>query len=137
MNVRTWLAVATLACAAHASTITTAGAETIEVYDDHGGKVAEYDARWARLAKRGVDVRVVGPCQSACTILLAHIPASRICVTPAASFGFHTAKLPEMTRRLWAGYSPGIRGWINARGGLTPEFKWMRAPDTYKFFKKC
>jgi len=114
-----------------------ARAETIEVSDDHGGPVAEYDARWAALAARGVAVRIVGPCQSACTVLLAHIPYDRICVTPQASFGFHLAHLPEATATLWAGYSAGIRAWINARGGLTPDFKWMRAPDTYRFFRKC
>ncbi len=112
-------------------------AETINVNDNHGGSVAAYDQRWAGMASRGVDVRIVGPCQSACTILLAHIPRDKICVTPAASFGFHTAKIPAMTAKLWAGYSSDIKGWINARGGLTPDFKWMGAPDTYKYFKKC
>jgi hypothetical protein len=58
-------------------------AETINAYDDHGGSVAGYDARWSELAARGVNVRIVGPCQSACTVLLA-IPNERICVTPQA-----------------------------------------------------
>ena len=30
-----------------------AHAETINVYDDHGGIVPDYDARWAALAARG------------------------------------------------------------------------------------
>ena len=114
-----------------------AKAETIDVYDNHGGSVAEYNARWAGLAARGVNVRITGPCQSACTVLLGHIPASRICVMPNASFGFHQAHLPEATATLWRGYSSGIRSWINARGGLTPDFKWMSAPDIFKFFKRC
>ena len=114
-----------------------ARAETIDVHDNHGGRVAEYDARWAANARRGVSVRIVGPCQSACTVLLRHIPRSRICVTPQASFGFHTARLPQATATLWSGYSADIRAWINRRGGLTPEFIWMRAPDIYRFFKKC
>jgi hypothetical protein len=114
-----------------------AGAETINVSDDHGGSVAEYDARWAALAARGVDVKIVGPCQSACTALLAHIPYDRICVTPQARFGFHQAHRADATATLWAGYSAGIREWINARGGLTPDFKWMGAPDTDRFFRKC
>ncbi len=54
---------------------TPAIAETINVNDNHGGSVAAYDKRWAGLAARGVDVRVVGPCQSACTILIGHISA--------------------------------------------------------------
>ena len=114
-----------------------AQAETIDVYDNHGGRVAEYDARWRAAAARGVSVRIVGPCQSACTVLLGHIPRRRICVTPEASFGFHTARLPEATATLWRAYAGDIKGWINARGGLTPDFKWMRAPDTYRYFRKC
>src|SRR5579871_4408207 len=95
-----------------------ATAETIDVFDNHGGSVAEYSARWAGLAAKGVNVRIVGPCQSACTVLLKYIPNSRICVMPQASFGFHQAHLPQMTAVLWSGYSSGIRSWINARGGL-------------------
>jgi hypothetical protein len=112
-------------------------AETIEVYDDHGGRVADYDARWARLAARGVSVKIVGPCQSACTVLLGHIPRNRICVTPQASFGFHLAKLPAATATLRWAYAPDIRAWIARHGGLTENFIWMRAPDTYRYFKKC
>ena len=40
-------------------------AETINVSDNHGGSVTQYNTRWAGLAQRGVSVRIVGPCQSA------------------------------------------------------------------------
>jgi hypothetical protein len=114
-----------------------ARAETIDVSDNHGGRVAEYDARWAAHARAGASVRIVGPCQSACTVLLGHIPRSRICVTPQASFGFHLAHLPQATATLWHAYPAGIKAWINAHGGLQRDFIWMRAPDTYRFFHKC
>ena len=114
-----------------------ARAETIDVSDNHGGSVAQYDARWAGYAARGVSVRIVGPCQSACTVLLGHIPRSRICVTPEASFGFHLAHLQQATATLWRAYPAGIKAWINQHGGLTHEFIWMRAPDVFKFFRKC
>jgi hypothetical protein len=114
-----------------------ARAETIDVYDDHGGIVPEYDAHWAELGSRGVNVRIVGPCQSACTVLLGHIPRDRICVTPEARFGFHLAKVPRSTAILWNSYDSDIRGWINAHGGLTSDFIWMGAPDIYNYFKKC
>jgi hypothetical protein len=114
-----------------------ASAATIDVNDNHGGRVAVYDARWAAAAARGDSVRIVGPCQSACTVLLGHIPRERICVTPDASFGFHLAKLPAATATLRNAYAPDIKGWIQAHGGLTENFIWMRAPDTYKYFKKC
>jgi hypothetical protein len=114
-----------------------AAAETIDVYDNHGGSVAQYNARWAGLAARGVSVRIVGPCQSACTILLGHIPRNRICVMPAARFGFHLAKRQDATQMLWAAYQADIRGWINAHGGLRKDFIWMGAPDIFRYFRRC
>ena len=112
-------------------------AETIDVSDNHGGSVAAYNARWTELARQGVNVRIVGPCQSACTVLLGRIPRSRICVTPEASFGFHLAHRADATATLRSAYSADITSWINAHGGLTQDFIWMRAPDTYRYFKKC
>jgi len=112
-------------------------ARTVDVSDDHGGSVAAYASRWSALAAQGVDVRIVGPCQSACTVLLGHIPRTRICVMPDASFGFHLANLPSATATLWAAYAPDIRGWIGAHGGLTHNFIWMRAPDIYRYFRRC
>ena len=114
-----------------------ARSETIDVYDNHGGRVVEYNARWAGYAQRGVSVRVIGPCKSACTILIGHIPRNRICVTPAARFGFHLAKLPHATAMIWNAYPADIKGWINARGVLQRDFHWMRAPDTFRYFKRC
>ena len=114
-----------------------ARSETIDVYDNHGGRVADYNVEWAMRAQQGASVRIVGPCQSACTVLLGHIPRSRICVTEQASFGFHLANLPQATATLWAAYPADVKAWINARGGLTKDFKWMSAPDVFKYFKKC
>jgi hypothetical protein len=114
-----------------------ARAETVDISDNHGGSVMAYDARWAAYAARGLDVRIVGPCQSACTVLLGHIPRQKICVTPQASFGFHLANKPQATATLEQGYAPDIKAWIAQHGGLTHDFIWMRAPDTYRYFHKC
>jgi hypothetical protein len=114
-----------------------ARSETVDVYDAHGGSVVQYEAKWREYAARGVSVRIVGPCQSACTVLLGHIPRSRICVTPSASFGFHLARRPDATATLWSAYQSDIRTWINRHGGLKYEFIWLRAPDIFRFFRKC
>jgi hypothetical protein len=111
--------------------------QIIDVYDDHGGVVSEYDAHWAQEAAQGVSVRIVGPCQSACTVLLGHIPRERICVMPEARFGFHLAGFERSTQILWSAYAPDIRQWIDDHGGLTHEFIWMSAPDIYRYFRKC
>jgi hypothetical protein len=130
-------AAAAVFCISLAMTVPAARAETIDVNDNHGGRVAEYDRQWAGNALRGVSVRIAGPCQSACTVLLGHIPRGRICVTPEARFGFHLAKLPQATARLWAAYPPDIKAWINAHGGLQADFIWMGAPDVFKYFRRC
>jgi hypothetical protein len=72
-------------------------------------------------------------------LLLAHIPRSKICVMPAASFGFHQALRPEMTT-LWNGYPSDVKAWITQHGGLQAPrttLIWLRAPGTYKFFHRC
>lgn len=114
-----------------------ARAETVDVFDNHGGSVAEYDDRWSALAARGVSVRIVGPCQSACTVLLGHIPRERICVMPDAAFGFHLAHLRSATATLWNAYQPDFRAWIEAHGGLQRDFIWLRAPEIFQYFAKC
>jgi hypothetical protein len=137
-RVLSWLKAPQLLLAAIMSILAVpALAETIDVSDNHGGSVAQYSAHWSELARRGVNVRIVGPCQSACTVLLGHIPRSRICVTPEASFGFHLAHLSSATATLENAYSSDIKVWIDAHGGLTHDFIWMRAPDTYRYFHKC
>jgi hypothetical protein len=132
MLFRPLVAAALLACLA-----APAIAETIKVSDNHGGSVALYNSHWAGLAARGVNVAVVGPCKSACTVLLGHIPRERICVTPNASFGFHLAKRLDATQTLREIYPGYVKQWISAHGGLAVDLKWMRAPDTYRYFKRC
>jgi hypothetical protein len=66
-------------------------AEVVDISDDHGGLVASYQSQWQGLAAREVSVRIVGPCVSACTILVGYIPRERICVMPSAYLGFHWA----------------------------------------------
>ena len=128
--------------AALAAVSTASPAEVIDVTDNHGGRVDLYDHRWTGLAVGNPQVRVTGPCVSACTVLLKHVPRGKICVIPEASFCFHQAIRPEMTKLLWNGYPADIRAWITSRGGLPPlrprtTMVWMRAPETFRFFKKC
>ena len=137
MSIRRMSILRSLLTAVTCSLAAPALAETIDVYDNHGGSVVQYNARWAGLAARGVDVRIVGPCQSACTILLGHIPRNKICVTPAARFGFHLARRQDATQMLWSAYQADIRAWIDAHGGLKKDFGWMGAPDIYRYFKRC
>ncbi len=115
-----------------------ASAETAEISNDRGGFVFMYQMRWEKLAAQGVDVRITGPCLSACTILLGYIPRKNICVTPNATFGFHLATMQFATDQLWKAYPQDIRAWINQHGGLAFfQILWMQAPEIYRFFRKC
>jgi hypothetical protein len=110
---------------------------TIDVVDNHGGLVSQYDALWARLGAEGRKVRVVGNCMSACTTLLGHVPRSRICVTPKAAFAFHRAQTDAHTAILWNDYPPDIQAWIVSRGGLAVDYTWLRPPELYRYFRRC
>jgi len=116
---------------------TAADAETVDVSDDHGGLLATYQTEWASLAARGVRVRIVGPCVSACTVLVGYIPRANICATPNAYLGFNWATTEFHTQQLWSTYPPDIRQWISQHGGLTNQIIWLRAPQIYKYFRKC
>jgi hypothetical protein len=123
------LAFAFLATAAHA--------ETIEINGDYGGILVAYQAKWEKLAKEGADVRISGPCVSACTALVGYFPRDKVCVTPTASMGFHQAIPAFVTPELWKNYPNDFRIWIIKNGGLTYTLMWLQAPEIYKFFRKC
>jgi hypothetical protein len=115
-----------------------ASAETIDINNDRGGFVFVYQAKWEKLALQHVNVRISGPCLSACTILLGYIPRRDICVTPNASFGFHLATMQFATDQLWKAYPDDIRGWITQNGGLEfIKILWLQAPEIYHYFHKC
>jgi len=51
----------------------------IIIGEDEGGYINKYSEHWRNAAARGTEVDVLGKCQSACTLVLAHIPKSRLC----------------------------------------------------------
>jgi hypothetical protein len=112
-------------------------AEVVDISDDHGGLVASYQSQWQQLAARGVSVRIVGPCVSACTILVGYIPRERICVMPSAYLGFHWATTQFHTLELMTIYPADIRQWIGQHGGLTSQLILLKAPAIYRYFRKC
>ena len=112
-------------------------AETIDIIDDHGGSSTSYAARWAQYRRDGVHVRIAGPCESECTMVIGHLNREHICVTPEGRFGFRLADLPRATATLWRSYPTDIKVWLSRNGGLTRQLIWMRAPEVYRFFRQC
>jgi hypothetical protein len=101
------------------------------------GKTAEYAARWAQYRREGVSVRIAGPCESECTMILGHVSRDHICVTPEARLGFRLAAAPVGTATLWKSYPTDIKAWVMRNGGLGREAVWLRAPEVYRFFRIC
>jgi len=114
-----------------------ASAETIEITNDRGGFLFIYQMKWGKLAAQRVNVKIAGPCLSACTILLGYIPRRDVCATSNASLGFHAGTFPVITEQLWQIYPEDIRAWINRHGGLTYQVIWMQAPEIFRFLRKC
>jgi hypothetical protein len=114
-----------------------ARAETINISGDHGGFVYLYQQKWEKLAAQKVNIRIVGVCASACTLLTGYFPRKDICVMPDAALGFHAGTFSFVTDTLLRIYPEDIRKWIDAHGGLTFQLIWMQRPEIYKYFRKC
>ena len=63
----------------------------ILLYDEPGGVIKKHIERWQELARSGSDVEILGPCYSACTLILAYVPKERLCFGAFASLQFHLA----------------------------------------------
>jgi hypothetical protein len=61
------------------------------IRNDYGGFIHQYKLKYAAIRDRGERVIIDGVCNSACTLVLGIVPLNRICGTPRASLGFHTA----------------------------------------------
>jgi hypothetical protein len=89
------------------------------VRDDIGGIIMKYTAHWQDLAATGDEVDILGPCLSACTLVVAYIPKDRLCFGQDASLQFHAAWERETGQMsLWATkwmvskYPDDIRRWL-------------------------
>jgi hypothetical protein len=114
-----------------------ARAETVEISGDYGGFLVAYEAKWKKLAAEHGNVRIAGPCVSACTVVAGYVPRENICATPNGSLGFHLAFPYFVTPSLWRDYPPDLQAWITKKGGLTYSLLWLQAPEIYRFFKRC
>ena len=61
------------------------------LYFEPGGVIKEHIERWQELERSGSDVEILGPCYSACTLIVAYVPKERLCFGVFASPQFHLA----------------------------------------------
>jgi hypothetical protein len=127
--------------------VTGAAAAQVRIHDDMGGPMGEYMSRFISLRDSGQDVVIDGRCFSACTLVIAMIPRSRICVTQRAALGFHSVHGTRtreggganaaVTAALLAMYPPAIRNWINRQGGLREEPVVLQGHELATFYRLC
>jgi ATP-dependent protease ClpP protease subunit len=137
---------ATLLMATLLMTSMTAALATVRIYDDPGGQIGEYLAKFKALRISGEHVVIDGTCASACTMLLGAIPRNRICVTPRATLVFHGAWDPTPTGEvnstagnqiLWSKYPSDVRKWISRHGGLRSQLIYLQGPDLFAMYPLC
>jgi hypothetical protein len=117
------------------------------ITDDAGGLINTYVQRFNRMRDSGERIVVDGRCLSACTLVLAFVPRERICVTPNAVFGFHSAWSydaqggealnREATQSLWNMYPERIREWVRANGGLHQKLIYLRGRQLAGLYPAC
>ena len=132
-----------------AAAFDTAGAD-YRIRKDYGGFIDQYKLKYAAIRDRGERVIIDGVCNSACTLVLGIVPLNRICVTPRASLGFHTAYLDKSftfgikvtnywaTADMLAYYPETVKKWIDRHGGLTADMKTVEnGPELWAIIDPC
>jgi hypothetical protein len=136
--------VAVVAC----TTVSSVARAEVRIVGDPGGEVASYLRKYQDMRDSGQQVVIDGPCLSACTLLTALVPKSRICVTSRAVLGFHAASyyddasrslVPtrEGSRLVMRLYPAQIRNWIMRHGGLRPELIELRGRELAAMYRTC
>ncbi len=136
-----------LVIAALLTTGSRASDAALRITEDRGGPIEKYISRYERLRASGQPVIIDGFCASACTIVLAAIPSSRICVTSQATLAFHAAwdfghrgrpvTNSGATRMLYSMYPVRVRQWIADRGGLTPRTIFLHGKPLKAMYRSC
>ena len=112
--------------------------------------------RWEELALSGDYVEIRGPCVSGCTLIMMHIPSSRLCFGENASLGFHLAQIkydghfgdhefhPDLKLSQWMvdHYPQDIHNWLMNRGcveKMTVRDMWsLPAEELWTMgYRKC
>jgi hypothetical protein len=117
------------------------------IVSDRGGEIVQYLVVFTALERSGARVVIDGPCESACTLILAIIPPARLCVTARAKFGFHAAwrldddgrqiVSPAGTQFLLNTYPAPVRAWIVKNGGLKSRTLYLSGNGLAAINRQC
>jgi hypothetical protein len=118
-------------------TSTAAMAEGSSVGHGGGGRTIDFDAIVQQYNQSGEAFRIVGHCQSACTMFLA---IRNVCIQPAASLLFHAGNTPSATGRMRGAYNTALSAYLDQHHALdTPAFFTISGSEIiHKFgYRQC
>jgi hypothetical protein len=131
-------AVATLSASAHAM---------IVISSDRGGLISDYAARFLSARDSGEQVVIDGACLSACTLVVGMVPREKVCATPKAVLGFHSAWRPMAggkrvnssvaSQAMLDVYPADLRKWITHRGGLSSKMIFLYGRELAEIVPPC
>lgn len=110
------------------------------VFYDPGGVIGTRLREIDRLRAEGKRVRIMGRCESACTLYLI---MPNTCIGQGADFRFHQAwdhrrqRADSATKLMFMLYPKRIQDWITSKGGLGPDFIWLRGDEMRKLVRAC
>ena len=134
------------AAAAVALTTSSAGA-MILISADRGGLISDYAERFLSARASGEQVVIDGACLSACTLVVGMLPRDKVCATPKAILGFHSAWRPTgsggkvnslaASQAMMDVYPADLRRWIARRGGLTAKMIFLQGRELAQIVPPC
>ena len=140
------LAALLLVAAATAVSASSASA-TILISADRGGLISDYAAKFLNARDSGEQVVIDGACLSACTLVVGMVPRDKVCATPKAVLGFHSAWRPMAGGRRVTStvasqamldvYPSDLRKWISQRGGLSPKMIFLYGRELNEIIPPC
>lgn len=111
-----------------------------------GGSVLEFIAKYDAVEATGGSLYIDGGCISACTLFTGLVAPERVCITPRAFLGFHSASAggeysEDGTQLLWNIYPIEIQEFLKAKGwdGTTahPALIFMTNSEMRKIYRAC
>lgn len=131
--------------------VTSQAHAVVVINDDHGGIVDEYINHYLLVRSAGEHLRIDGECVSACTLFLGIVPLRRVCITPNAKLGFHSASWvnsqtretgfsEKATQRMWLAYPEEFRKALRAKGfngGEHPEVLTIEGAELRSLIQPC
>lgn len=114
--------------------------DTVDIVNNNGGYVDVFLKDVERLRKTNVKVRIIGKCNSACTLYLS-LPKEQVCAYGNVTFAFHKpyggSQNDYWKRRMLETYPNWVLNWLRREGGLTSTLKVMGPKDFFNYIPRC